>query len=171
MADRPLVRCGSALVVFEGTGRLPFRRDGSGEWRADSLWPGPQDAQALEEYLADGSPMLIVLNREPAVVSLTPTEFSALPPGIGETVGTDSEIIDIEIPRLNWLPDSLRERGLRHLANASGTLREVPALMLPPLLLDNAERAAPQVRFAVRASSAPLYAHQLEQVILHVFAD
>jgi hypothetical protein len=154
------------LVLFEGTHRLKWMRTGQAEWRLVGLWPWCEPDRGAG-LLGDGQRILIVIDREAPTTMLLPEEARELPPGLIVNSELGAEVVDVEIPRFDWLPEREQERGEWFVKTAEITLRHTSSVVLPPLLLD--EEPGEQVRFVHKTSRAPLADHALVDVVDHMF--
>ena len=143
---------GEALVVAEGTDRLRWVGAGA-SWRLIGVWPSAGDRELVDRQLRAGRPLLVVLDREPAVVSALAQEVPLLPEGV-VVRGYEAEVFDLEVPALDWLPEPLRRRGAAFADRARADERRAPRHTVPPVIVDTAACDSP-VRFALRTRSCP----------------
>lgn len=139
---------GGALVVREGVHRLRWNRSHRGFTLA-GLWPEPAERDFVSRQIEASRPLLVLFDREMPVVSVLSDELDQLPPGL-TVLADDRGVVDLEVPMLDWLPQPLRERGLRFAARAAATEAATPVHQLPPLLVETGAVAQAQVRFARR---------------------
>jgi hypothetical protein len=158
---------GDVLVVLEGAGRL--RWEGSGAtWRLAGLWPTAADREMLDDHLDRGRPLLVVLDRGPAVVCALVEEVPRVPEGV-LIRGYEGEVLDLEVPTLDWLPEPMRSRGVAFADQAALDERDMPRHAVPPLLVDSAPPDS-QVRFARRtATCRTLSSRLLDSVLAELF--
>jgi hypothetical protein len=178
-----MMRFNKALVVFEGPARIIWHNGGNGEWTPTGIWPGPRQRAVLEEHLGQGAPLLIVLDDPNATVSVLREELERAPQELHatlahqETAGANTEearhpdeMSELRVPFLDWLPDSLRERGADFLAESEETLARTPLALLPVLLTERKpEHRASQVRFARRLLPGALTSTRLSAAVRHLF--
>ncbi len=83
------------------------------------------------------------------------------------------EIIEVRVPFLDWLPESVRDRAAAFLAESDETLARTPTALLPPLLLEDSrprpQHTAPHVRFARRLLPGALTSPRLSAAVRHIF--
>lgn len=147
------------LVVVEGARRLQWERAGSA-WRLAGCWPSPQERTEVAERLERDQPLLVVVEPGSQVVPALVEEVDALPESV-RVLDRDSDVLDLEVAAFDWLPEHVRARGERFVAEATAALRSTPLSALPPLLIEPSDEASCGVRFAVRTPacrdlSAPL---------------
>jgi hypothetical protein len=158
---------GDALVVLEGSRRL--RWEGAGAtWRLAGLWPSEPDRELLDRHLKGGRPLLVVLDREPAVVSALMHEVPRLPEGV-IIRSNEADVLDVEVLALDWLPEPLRGQGRTFAAQAAADELTMPRHRVPPLLVDPAPPGSP-VRFARRtATCRTLSTSLLDSLLAELF--
>src|SRR5689334_11946645 len=98
------------LVVFEGALRLRWKRVDAVRWRVNGLWPDAAEARMLTEWLAMSRPVLVILGDEPQPVALLREEWPELPSALLVDAASDSEVAEIRVPVLDWLPAAERDR-------------------------------------------------------------
>jgi hypothetical protein len=159
---------GDAVVVFEGSRRLQWERAGAA-WRLAGLWPTEPERELLNHHLEAGRPLLVVLDREPPVVSALAEEVPRIPDGL-LIRGYEAEVLDLEVPALDWLPEPMRSRGTTFAVQAAADERAMPLHTLPPLLVDPAPPGT-AVRFGMRtATCRALSDRLLDSTLRDLFA-
>ena len=156
-----------ALVVFEGASRVVWHRETSSEWTPIGLWPRPHEAAFLTAHLARREPMLVVLRDPIATLPLLTEELDRSDPLFTALAGhSEGDVVELQIPALDWLPAEDRLRGLRFLAWSASVLSATPHPLCPPYLVDEpagapitsasyapGEVRASRTRYAERSSS------------------
>ena len=74
------------------------------------------------------------------------------------------------MPALDWLPNDLRDRGLRFLQASTSRVRRTPVLLRPALALDERDIACPHVRFAHLSRVTSQTERDLAKVVEYAFA-
>lgn len=165
-----MLRCGAVVVVFDGLDRLLWKRIAVDRWTPSGLWPSDCDAADVREVLDRGEPLLVILDRSADPVPVLVEELISAPPVVTDLVCTvEGDVAELRIPRLDWLPDQLRERGPRFLHQASRDLARRPALLTPSLVLDE-DGDHTKVRFGLRQRSTDWRPNDLSAVVSHAFA-
>jgi hypothetical protein len=162
-------RFADVLVVFEGFRQIVWHSLGDGCATPASLWPDDSEQAAIDHHLRMNLPALIILDHNPEPVPLLPVETRALPAALVPLVTPDSDLWELHLPRLQWLPAHLRDRGQEFLETSIAHASTVPALLLPDLLVDTVTQNS--VRFAWRPKSSPLPSHRLRTVTRYLFPD
>lgn len=164
-------RHGSALVVFEGSRRMLWRRPGPGRWRPAGIWPEAAEAAALAAHLAARRNLLVVLDGTEHTVSLLLEELAAAPASVRRLAPGPhrDEPVDVRIPVLDWLPAPLRHPGLAFLRTGREAARRTPAALRPPLLLDEPAPDRPYLRFALRTQRGGVGPGRLADAVNHLF--
>lgn len=115
---------GDTYVVLTDVPLLSWDYSAPIQWSPSDLWPSPGHLEQLHERLRRGTPTFVVVG-EP------------LTAGPGRPAPH----------RLDFLPEPLRQRGLGFLRSSAVQIHDVPLALRPPLLLDQADPAQPNVRF------------------------
>src|SRR5262245_29079636 len=132
MGDEPMLRCGGALIVYDGPRRLIWNKIGVARWRPCRLWPDSVEAAEITEVWRRGEPLLIILDRRPEPVHVLVEELAGAPPEVTDLVSSVSgEVAELRVPRLSWLPDHLAQRGQCFLQEVAATVAHTPPLLLP----------------------------------------
>ncbi|POX43752.1 hypothetical protein C3488_35255 [Streptomyces sp. Ru72] len=102
------------------------------------------------DHLADGGNVLVMLSEENSTVPMYVEEAAAIPAELADRieVTTDGALAYLHLTALDWLPDHLRQRGLRFLRETVRVLASLPDAFLPPLLLEEPSSEASNLRFA-----------------------
>ncbi|MEU5535604.1 hypothetical protein [Streptomyces sp. NPDC020362] len=167
MSDANELTLGDVLIAFEGLSRLRWLKTDQGPWSVIGVWPHPDRRKALLQQLRYGKRLLIVVDSDPPVTTLLAEESRNLPAELVIRSDAEEEIVDVEVPALNWLPDDLRERGSQFIRSARTRASRASGL-IPPLLLD--EASGESVRFAYRTTSRlPINETLLRRVVLEAF--
>jgi hypothetical protein len=149
MTPGPILHYGEVMVVIEGPARVTWRRSGGARWTPTGLWPTATQWAEVVDRLDRGAPLLVVLDDVPAKVSLLAEEFADAPPPLAALAqDVRGEVVDLQIPLLDWLPAELRRRGLQFLHASTETASRTPVPLLPALVLDEPASVMPNVRFA-----------------------
>jgi len=159
MNPSPAIECGDALIVFEGARRIRGRND---------LWPDAHEAEDVRDRIEAGRPILVVLGGPHAEAAVLTEQFAGAPPALAELVRAIARDLS-PIPALDWLPSEARARGLRFLRASTLRVRRTPALLCPPLALDERDLACPHVRFAHLARET--HEGDLTAIVAYAFAD
>ena len=168
MPQKPCVRCGDVLIVFEGAARLVWEHDGPRNPRAARVWPsGPEHAE-IQHHLDRGDPLLVVLEHAEATVPVLVEEVVAAPT-IAALAHFTGDVGEIDIPFLDWLPEPLRERGRSFLERSRQAADLMPRAVRPPLLVGCPSPGPARVRFARRQAPGPLSGPALEELVEYVF--
>ncbi|MEU9470776.1 hypothetical protein AB0D78_30005 [Streptomyces avermitilis] len=172
--EGPVQRLGNILAVREGGDRVIWRRAGTHGWRAENLWPRPEDEADLGAHMARQDPLLVIFERRHTVVPVLSEEMLLAQPALRvRTEFSDApgdDIGEITVPFLDWLPSDLRERGIRF---AAGTERVLsgPSRLRPRVLLESRDEAVPHVRFVRLAAPIALSASDLAALAGKAFGD
>jgi len=170
ISPHPTARSGDAVVVFEGPKRIAWHERAPERWAPLRIWPDEREAEEIRGHIARGGRLLVVLDHADPVVSLLRDELAAAPPELAaladEPVG---ELITLRVPLLDWLPASLRARGLRFLARSSERRAATPPALRPPLGFDDPDPVAPNVRFAHRMDPRVRLDHDVDAIVEHCF--
>ena len=165
-----MVRCGAVVVVFDGLDRLQWKRIAVDRWTPIGVWPNGSDAADIREVMDRDAPLLVILDQYVDPVPVLVEELASAPAAVTDLVGTvEGDVALLRIPRLDWLPDQLRERGERFLHQASRDVARRPALLTPPLVLDEDGDEA-TVRFGLRLRTMDWRPDDLSAAVSHAFA-
>jgi hypothetical protein len=163
-----VLRDGEVTVVLDGPARLRWSHPGPGEWLLCGLWPTGQEQRALLQRLAAGHPLLVVLERRPATVSVYRQEVATELDRF-ESVFESDVLLELAVPVLDWLPEALATAGRDFVACADEMVRTTPQALLPALIMDNGVLDA-NLRFA-RRTARPVSAPSCLQAARQVFAS
>jgi hypothetical protein len=159
---------GEVTVVLDGPARLRWSRPGPGQWLLCGLWPSGQEKQAVLERLAAGHPLLVVLERRPATVSVYRQEVATELDRFAAVVESDA-LLDLALPALDWLPETLATAGRTFVARADKLVAATPTALLPALIMDNGVGQA-NLRFA-RRTARPVSGPGCLEAARRVFAS
>jgi hypothetical protein len=155
MKDEPMLRCGGALVVYDGPRRLIWNKVGVARWMPCRLWPDSSEAAEVTEVLRRGDPLLVILDRRPEPVHVLVEELAGAPPEVTDLVSSVAgEVAELEVPRLSWLPDHLAQRGQRFLQQVVVEVAHTPPLLLPSLIVQAPGSTPDAVWFGLQVRSA-----------------
>jgi hypothetical protein len=161
------IECDDALVVFEGPRRIRHQRAAGVR-----LWPDAREAEEVRERIAGGRPILVIFGGAQAKATVLTEQFAGAPPALAELVRAIArDLSPFPVPALDWLPDDVRDRGLRFLRASTLHVRRTPALLCPTLCLDDRDAASPHVRFAYLSRVGMHTARELSLVVAYAFAD
>ena len=158
---------GEVTVVLDGPARLRWSHRGPGEWLLCGLWPSGEEQQALLQRLAAGHPLLVVLEQRPATVSVYRQEVATELDRF-ESVFESDVLLELAVPVLDWLPETLATHGRNFVACAAEMVRTTPEALLPALIMDDGVVEA-NLRFA-RRTARPVSAPGCLEAARQVFA-
>ncbi len=170
MSLSPTMWCGSTLVIFDGPRRLTWSTNPPGQWSPVSLWPTHHQAERVLDYLHKGGSVLVMVEQEQTNIPLYIEEAARFPDSVSARLSQDDVITDLQIPALDWLPEALRERGLRFLRDTSRTIHSRPEMLLPQLLLEEPGADPCNLRFARVRAPRPFTDERLRSTVDHLFA-
>ena len=161
------IECDDALIVFEGPRRIRHQSATRFE-----LWPDPREAEEVRDRIESGRPILVILGGPQAEATVLTEQFAGAPPALAELVHAIArDLSPIPVPALDWLPNDVRDRGLRFLRASTSRVRRTPVLLRPALALDDRDIACPHVRFAHLSRVAAQTERELSMVVAYAFAD
>ncbi|MDA0159855.1 hypothetical protein OM076_06245 [Solirubrobacter ginsenosidimutans] len=161
------IECDDALIVFEGPRRI--RHQGVASF---DLWPDAREAEEVRNRIESGRPILVILSGPQAEATVLTEQFAGAPPAFAVLVNAIArDLSPIPVPALDWLPNDVRERGLRFLRASMLRLRRTPALLCPALCLDERDAACPHVRFAHLSRVGGHTERELSLVVAYAFAN
>jgi|SRR5690606_24321982 len=164
----PVRRFGDVMVVFEGRYRVAWRPLTDGRATPVALWPDEAERQAVGRHIAAGSPLLVVLDRDEPWIPLLPEELPEPGSPLRQLIHEPADDLPgLRVPWLDWLPDHLRERGLRFFRASAQQSGRVPAPLVPDLVVDQAPES--HVRFAWRTRPRALEENLLGAVVDYCF--
>jgi hypothetical protein len=167
MSPSPLIRIGDVLVALEGRARLSWRADPTTGWMPAALWPDRAQGERVRRHIAEGRPMLIVMTGAADSVPLLEEQRDGMPTSLVPFVrDVPGDLPALCIPALDWLPDDLRQRGLKFVVCSADSL---PDALQAPLILENTDPAMPNVRFAHRLAPCPHLRRDLPAIVTHTF--
>jgi hypothetical protein len=157
---------GKTLIIFEGR-RLSWSSITCGRSVPQALWPSATELAIVRRHIADGEPLLIILDHSTGAVPLLAEEIPDLPPMMRQlVVRQDGELADLSVPLLDWLPRDLRERGISFLHASLARKAATPPPILPDLLVEDGTGA---VRFASRVRDRMLPDYDITALADHLF--
>ena len=166
MVPPAAIECDDALIVFEGPRRV--RHQSATRY---ALWPDAREAAEVRDRLESGRPILVILGGPQAEATVLTEQFAGAPPALAELVRAIArDLSPIPVPALDWLPNDLRDRGLRFLQGSVTRIRRTPVLLRPALALDERDIACPHVRFAHLTRAALQTEPDLSTVVAYAFA-
>jgi hypothetical protein len=167
MSPPAAIECDDALIVFEGQRRIRHHSAAGFD-----LWPDAREAEAVRTRIENGRPILVILGGPQAEATVLTEQFAGAPPAFAELVNAIArDLSPIPVPALDWLPDDVRDRGLRFLRASTMRVRRTPALLCPALRLDERDIAFPHVRFGHLLRVGPHTERDLSLVVAYAFAD
>jgi hypothetical protein len=167
MSPPAAIECEDALVVFEGLRRVR-RQSATGL----DLWPDAREAEEVRDRIESGRPILVIFGGPQAEATVLTEQFAGAPPALAELVHAIArDLAPIPVPALDWLPNEVRDRGLRFLRASTLRVRRTPALLCPALSLDERDVTCPHVRFAHLAQVGVDTERELSRVVAYAFAD
>jgi hypothetical protein len=171
MSTEPMLRCGGALVVYDGPHRLIWNRISAARWTPTRLWPNRTEAAVVTESMSRGDPLLIILDRRTEPIHVLVEELATAPREVTDLVcSVAGDVAELRIPRLCWLPDHLVERGQRFLQDVAATVARSPRLLLPSLILEERDNTPDTVWFGLRVRSASWSVDEVKSVVDHLRA-
>jgi hypothetical protein len=172
MISDPTARSGETLVVFEGPKRIAWAQSGLDGWTPLDLWPNARETEEIRRRLAQKRPLLVILDNADPVVSLLPEELAGASEAVAALADEPTgDLIRMRVPRLNWLPGDLRERGLRFLSRSIEQAAGIPKALLPALVFEERDVPTPHVRFAHRLNTRVRLDHEIDAIVEHCFAN
>lgn len=163
-------RCDGVVVVLDGLDRLRWRRTAVDRWTPCGLWPSDDEAAEVGEVLDRRQPLLVVLDRCSDPVYVFVDELASAPPAVMALVSAvDDDVAELRAPQLDWLPGPLCQRGRNFLRRVLHNGARLPALLTPPLVLDE-DGHDDNVRFGVRTRSVDWRPSELAAAVTHTFA-
>src|SRR5690242_4701471 len=151
MRNEPMLRCGEALVVYDGPQRLIWNRISAARWTPSRLWPDRSEAAVVSEAVGRGEPLLIIVDRRPEPVHVLVEELAGAPAEVmGLVSSVEGEVAELQVPRLSWLADHLAQRGERFLQEVMASVAHTPPLLLPSLIVQSSGNRPDAVWFGLR---------------------
>jgi hypothetical protein len=161
------IECDDALIVFEGARRIRHQSASSFD-----LWPDAREAEEVRDRIESGRPILVILGGPQAEATVLTEQFAGAPPAFAELVHAIArDLSPIPVPALDWLPNDVRDHGLRFLRASTFRVRRTPALLCPALCLDERDAAFPHVRFAHLSRVGAHTERELSLVVAYAFSD
>ncbi len=180
------MKIGNVLVVFEGVRRVVWRHrllpagvpgtSTSSDWVLASVWPDAREQRQVHAHLGAGDPLLVMLDSEPAVISVPAENVTELPVGLRRPPA-GADIIDVEIPALDWLPDHLCRRGLAFARHAQARIAAVPDFLRPAVVIEEGDdgpgnrtgEGTEHVRYAYRTGVRTVPPAMVRCIVEHLF--
>jgi hypothetical protein len=136
------------LVVREGVRRLSWAHELEGsppplhahQWQIAGLWPDRDTRRRIRARLDRGEPVLVILDREPAVVELPVEHVRRIPQGVAADMDRDAGVLTLEVPVLDWLDPEERARGRAFADDVRKMLDRTPKFLLAPLIVEDTRR-------------------------------
>jgi hypothetical protein len=161
------IECDHALIVFEGPRRIRHQSAASFD-----LWPDAREAEEVRDRIESGRPILVIVGGPEAEATVLTEQFAGAPPALAELAyAIARDLSPVPVPALDWLPSDVRDRGLRFLRASTSRVRRTPALLRPPLSLDDRDVRFPHVRFAYLSRVGLQDERELSLVVAYAFAD
>jgi hypothetical protein len=161
------IECDNALIVFEGPRRIRNHSATSVD-----LWPDAAEAEEVRHRIESGRPILVILGGPEAEATVLTEQFAGAPPALAALAHAIArDLSPIPVPALDWLPSDVRDRGLRFLRASTLRARRTPALLRPPLSLDEPDGSCPHVRFAHLSRISVQTERELSLVVAYAFGD
>jgi len=183
MRFSPTLRFGDVLVVLEGPARVlwkePTPQPGTRHWTPTGIWPDENQLAMVREHIERERPLLVLLDEAHSRVPMLQQELQAAPwhllnslTATGSGKVADDEVVELQLPFLDWLPDAHRNRAARFLKESDATLSRTPVALLPPLMTEGTyDGVPPSPRFARRLLPNALTAGRLAAAVEHLFGD
>ncbi|MGY6021722.1 hypothetical protein [Streptomyces spinosirectus] len=132
----------------------------------------------VRDHIERERPLLVLLDEAHRRIPVLRQELQAAPCQLrGSLTAADSrtpahdEVVELQLPFLDWLPDAHRERAARFLKDSDATLSRTPQALLPALMTEQTyDGLPPSPRFARRLSPDALSAGRLAAAVEHLFA-
>ena len=171
MFSTPTTRLRDVLVVFDGPRRIIWQRRGRAGFIPRGVWPDAGDRAQLLRHLAEGKPLLVVVQEPVTRVPLLAEQLAGAPADLLARTAGNGEIADVEIPALDWLDADLRGRGLDFLDASAAAAATVPPSLRAPIVLEDVPRDSRGVRFAHRLAPAPHVDRDLASIVRYAFPE
>ncbi|GAA3888001.1 hypothetical protein [Streptomyces sedi] len=169
MSQPPILWCGSTLVVFDGPRRLTWRRGPRGEWFPVSLWPTPQQALQVNEHLAQGGGLLVLVEEAETEIPLHTEELAGAPWELADRVTVEDGLAELRVPALDWLPEELQARGRKFLKDSACFFERQPDLLIPHLVVEPLGPTPENLRFGRLRPPRRCTDERLRTVADHLF--
>ncbi|MBF4461749.1 MULTISPECIES: hypothetical protein [unclassified Rathayibacter] len=122
------------MVAFDDVTRIRWRRAPTG-WMLRDPWPDADERRAVQTHLDSGGTLLVLTNDDPiraeALVDELPTKHRDQQPTY--------ELIEVSVDHFDWLPDDVRARGEKFVAEQKRYWATRPSLLRPPIALDSVD--------------------------------
>lgn len=171
MTHTATLQLSGALIVFDGQPRLTWLRTAPSRWTPTHLWPDDQQRQQIATHLRQEAPLLVVVSEPVTCVPVLEEELTHAPQELKACTDVTDGLGDIRVQQLDWLPNSLRQRGRKFLERSMLERAATPPAFRPPLLIDDVSPHADEthVRFAYVTGTLGYAETTLISVITHIF--
>lgn len=157
----------------------PTPQPGTRHWTPTGIWPDENQLAMVREHIEKERPLLVLLDEAHSRVPMLRQELQATPchlldslTATGSDKLPDDEVVELQLPFLDWLPDAHRNRAARFLKDSEATLSRTPVALLPPLMTEETyDGVPPSPRFARRLLPNALTAGRLAAAVEHLFAQ
>ncbi|WP_228034031.1 hypothetical protein [Streptomyces spongiae] len=157
----------------------PTPHPGASRWTPTGIWPDERQLAMVREHLESERPLLVLLDEARSRVPMLREEWQAAPcrllkdlTGTSSEDFVDDEVVELQLPFLDWLPPTHRDRAARFLADSDAALSRTPVALLPALMTEEThDELPPSPRFARRLLPTALTADRLVAAVEHLFAD
>lgn len=157
----------------------PAPQPGTRHWTPTGIWPDDNQLAMVREHIEKERPLLVLLDEAHSRVPMLRQELQAAPchmldslTATGTDQQVDDEVVEVQLPFLDWLPDAHRKRAARFLKDSDATLSRTPVALLPPLMTEKTyDGLPPSPRFARRLLPNALTAGRLAAAVEHLFVD
>lgn len=157
----------------------PAPQPGTRHWAPTGIWPDENQLAMVREHIEKERPLLVLLEEAHSRVPMLRQELQAAPchlldslTATGPDKPVDDEVVELQLPFLDWLPDAHRDRAARFLRDSDAALSRTPVALLPPLLTEESHDGLPRSpRFARRLLPNALTAGRLAAAVEHLFVN
>lgn len=159
--DSSLMTPAGNVIVLDGPARAVWSPGPAAHARFIGIWPSSDQRKGLARHMRGGGSVLVVVEPAPTTVVALRDEVEWAPEA------EQTEIVEIAIPSLDWLPVRMRQAGERFRRQALLGLLDVPVLQRPGLVLSPWVPRT-RLRFALRS---PGVRADVSPTTLAAFAD
>ncbi|MEU6256946.1 hypothetical protein [Streptomyces sp. NPDC047043] len=156
----------------------PTPQPGTRHWTPTGIWPDENQLAMVREHIERERPLLVLLDEAHSRIPMLRQELQAAPCHLlhsltaGPDQMVDDEVVELQLPFLDWLPDAHRDRAARFLKDSDAALSRTPVALLPPLLAEETHDGLPtSPRFARRVLPNALTAGRLAAAVQHLFVN